>query len=61
MTDTDEAQARLWRRIRLRAEWLQDLAPAERETLADVALREVERRFDAWLDARPPVGEHGGG
>ncbi len=61
VTTTEEMQVRLWRRIHLRAEWLQGLPPSEREALGDVTLREVDRRFDAWLDARPPVREHGGG
>jgi len=48
-------------RIRLRAEWLRQLAPGVREDLSAVTLREVDARFEAWLDQRPRVGEHGGG
>jgi hypothetical protein len=32
----------------LRARWLRGLPAAEREALADVAIREVEERFAAW-------------
>ena len=65
MTDTvtapDDIQPALRGRIVLRAQWLGALPPHEREGLGDVALREVDRRFAAWLDARPPVGDDGGG
>lgn len=33
-----------------RARWLDSLSGAERETLSDMALREVDERFAAWLE-----------
>ena len=48
-------------RIRLRAEWLRQLAPDVRDGLTAATLREVDARFEAWLDDRACVGEHGGG
>ena len=37
--------------ILLRDRWLRTLAPEERDTLDELPLREVDRRFDAWRAA----------
>ena len=34
-----------------RARWLESLTQDERDTLSDMALREVDARFAAWLRA----------
>ena len=61
VTTADDAHRALLGRIVLRAQWLHGLPADEREHLGDVALREVDRRFADWLDARVPVGDDGGG
>lgn len=61
VTRPDHTQSALRRRIHQRAEWLRGLPPHVREGLGEVTLREVDRRFEAWLDARPAVGDDGGG
>ena len=38
--------------ILLRDRWLRTLAPEERDMLDELPLREVDRRFDAWREAR---------
>lgn len=38
--------------ILLRASWLRSLPAEERDDLDDLPLREVDRRFDAWCEAR---------
>lgn len=44
------------REISLRASWLGTLSRAERDRLADLSLRDVERLFTAWLGAGGPDG-----
>lgn len=61
VTRSDDLHRALRRRIHLRAEWLRGMPPHVREGLGEVTLREVDRRFEAWLDARAPVGDDGGG
>jgi hypothetical protein len=61
VTAPDDPQDALLGRILLRAQWLHGLPPDERERLGEVALREVDRRFADWLDARVAVGDDGGG
>lgn len=61
VTASDDTQRAMRRRIHLRAEWLDGLRTDEREGLRDLSLREVDRRFAAWLDAQGPVGDDGGG
>jgi hypothetical protein len=58
VTDIDDLAAEL---IRRRARWLSSLSADEREGLDAVSLREVDARFEAWLDARRGVGDDGGG
>jgi hypothetical protein len=47
--------------ILLRDRWLRALAPEERDMLDELPLREVDRRFDAWRDARAPGVDAGPG
>jgi len=50
-----------WEQIRLRAQWLRCMEQRDRDELDGTSLREVDARFDAWLDARRGVGDDGGG
>lgn len=62
VTDTDHGLSTpAWEQIRLRAQWLRTLPDEVRDGLDAVPLRQVDALFDAWLDARRPVGDHGGG
>lgn len=58
MTHTPDA---LSEQIRLRSVWLRALEPEEREALEAATLREVDERFEAWMDRGPAVGDDGGG
>ena len=41
----------------LRARWLRTLAQEERDRLGELPLREVDRRFDEWREARGLGGD----
>lgn len=61
-TDRDDMPPfALWDQIRLRAQWLRGLSPEDRDELDGATLREVDARFDAWMDLRVRVGDDGGG
>jgi hypothetical protein len=45
--------------ILLRDRWLRTLAADERDVLDELPLREVDRRFDAWREARAGGGAGG--
>jgi hypothetical protein len=47
--------------ILLRDRWLRSLAPEERDTLDELPLREVDRRFDAWREGLVAGGGAGRG
>lgn len=47
--------------IRLRSQWLRHLDQRDRDALEGLSLREVDARFDAWLDARRGVRDDRGG
>ena len=61
MTETEDIPRPAAELIRRRAMWLATLSREERDGLDAVSLREVDVRFQAWLDAGGGVGDDGGG
>jgi hypothetical protein len=60
-THIDEAMLPASELIRLRASWLGQMHPDDRDELDGLPLRRVDDRFRDWLDRRARVGDDGGG